>query len=148
VAAVVAPAPSPRCACRRRHLPDLDSCRGPAHRRSGRAHDLASQRQPFAVRVAAAGWAIWAFFRRRGAACGVAGALVLGIQLALVTHPLLDAFTVYGTQLWWPLMPPPTMWSSVFIIDPLYTIWLLVACVHRGMVATRARRARVLAGRC
>lgn len=50
------------------------------------------------------------------------------IQLALLTHPLLDAFTVYGTQLWWPFTPPPTMWSSVFIIDPLYTVWLLLGC--------------------
>ena len=50
------------------------------------------------------------------------------IQLALITHPLLDAFTVYGTQLWWPLMPPPAMWSSVFIIDLGYTLWLLIAC--------------------
>lgn len=62
--------------------------------------------------------------------------------LALVTHPLLDAFTVYGTQLWWPLTPPPTMWSSVFIIDPLYTVWLLIGC----MVAWWAR-ARPLAQR-
>jgi inner membrane protein len=50
------------------------------------------------------------------------------IQLALVTHPLLDAFTVYGTQLLWPFEPPPVMWSSVFIIDPLYTVWLLLGC--------------------
>src|SRR5690606_15668561 len=41
------------------------------------------------------------------------------IQLALVTHPLLDAFTVYGTQLLWPLPLHPVMWASVFIIDPL-----------------------------
>lgn len=51
------------------------------------------------------------------------------IWLALLTHPLLDAFTVYGTQLWWPLPPQPTMWSSVFIIDPLYTLPLLVGFV-------------------
>jgi inner membrane protein len=51
------------------------------------------------------------------------------IQLALVTHPVLDAFTVYGTQLWWPLRPHPTMGSSVFIIDPAYTVWLLLGCV-------------------
>ena len=51
------------------------------------------------------------------------------ITLALVTHPLLDAFTVYGTQLLWPLPFRPVMWSSVFIIDPLYTVWLLLACV-------------------
>lgn len=57
--------------------------------------------------------------------------------LALVTHPLLDAFTVYGTQLWWPLHPPPTMWSSVFIIDPLYTVWLLLGCVVAWFARTR-----------
>ena len=66
------------------------------------------------------------------------------IQLALVTHPLLDAFTVYGTQLWWPLMPPPTMWSSVFIIDPLYTTWLLVACVAAFFLRERMAAQRLL----
>ena len=59
------------------------------------------------------------------------------IQLALVTHPVLDAFTVYGTQLWWPLRPHPTMGSSVFIIDPLYTVWLLLACVVAWVARAR-----------
>lgn len=44
----------------------------------------------------------------------------------LLTHPLLDAFTTYGTQLWWPLPVPPVSWHSIFIIDPLYTLPLLV----------------------
>ena len=48
------------------------------------------------------------------------------VFLALITHPLLDAHTVYGTQLWWPMTVPPTMWSTLFIIDPLYTLPLLV----------------------
>ena len=74
-------------------------------------------------------WAIWAFFRRRGGRVAEAPrAWFWAILLVLVTHPLLDAFTVYGTQLWWPLPVRPTMWSTVFIIDPLYTIWLLIAC--------------------
>jgi inner membrane protein len=51
------------------------------------------------------------------------------IELALLTHPLLDAFTTYGTQLFWPLPVAPTMISSIFIIDPLYTLPLLVAFV-------------------
>ena len=46
----------------------------------------------------------------------------LGVWLALVTHPLLDAFTTYGTQLWWPLPVPPVAIGSVFIIDPAYTL--------------------------
>lgn len=51
--------------------------------------------------------------------------LLLAIWLALVTHPILDSFTVYGTQLFWPLPRAPESWASIFIIDPLYTIPLL-----------------------
>lgn len=55
------------------------------------------------------------------------GRLFLTLMLVLVTHPLLDAFTSYGTQLWWPFTPTPTVWSSVFIIDPAYTLPLLIS---------------------
>ncbi|HIB10106.1 MAG TPA: metal-dependent hydrolase, partial [Gemmatimonadetes bacterium] len=46
----------------------------------------------------------------------------------LITHPLLDAFTTYGTQLLWPL-GPPVAWHTIFIIDPLYTLPLLLAVI-------------------
>jgi inner membrane protein len=48
------------------------------------------------------------------------------LSLALLTHPLIDAHTAYGTQLFWPLTVPPTSWATLFIIDPLYTMPLLV----------------------
>lgn len=51
------------------------------------------------------------------------------IVLALVTHPLLDAHTAYGTQLLWPLTEPPAMWATLFIIDPLFTLPLLAGAV-------------------
>jgi inner membrane protein len=50
----------------------------------------------------------------------------LAIWLALVTHPLLDAMTVYGTQLLLPFSDRPLGVGSVFIIDPLYTLPLIV----------------------
>lgn len=75
-------------------------------------------------------WAIWAFFKRRGGRVTESPRRWWwAILLALVTHPLLDAFTVFGTQLLWPLPSRPEMWSSLFIIDPLYTLWLLAACI-------------------
>jgi inner membrane protein len=46
--------------------------------------------------------------------------------LALVAHPLLDAFTIYGTQLLLPFSDYPVGLGSVFIIDPLYTLPLVV----------------------
>ena len=50
----------------------------------------------------------------------------LALWLALVTHPLLDAMTVYGTRLALPFSDHPYGVGSVFIIDPLYTLPLLV----------------------
>ena len=48
------------------------------------------------------------------------------VWLALVTHALLDAMTIYGTQLLWPLSEEAFGVGSVFIIDPLYTLPLLI----------------------
>jgi inner membrane protein len=70
---------------------------------------------------------IWFLLRRFNAFKTIgSGRLLLGIWLALITHPLLDGFTVYGTQLFWPLPRVPESWASVFIIDPLYTVPLLI----------------------
>lgn len=86
------------------------------------------------------GFAIWAFLRRVWTPVRDAPrAWLLAIQLSLLTHPLLDAFTVYGTQLLWPLPVAPVMWSSVFIIDPLYTLPLLVGFVAAIVLGARAR---------
>lgn len=58
----------------------------------------------------------------------------LAVWAVLVTHPLLDAMTVYGTQLALPFSAHPFGVGSVFIIDPLYTVPLLagVAIALRG----------------
>jgi len=58
------------------------------------------------------------------------------VWLALVTHPLLDAFTVYGTQLLLPFSDYPVGLGSIFIIDPLFTVPLIVGLV----AALRLRR--------
>jgi inner membrane protein len=39
----------------------------------------------------------------------------------LVTHPLLDIFTTWGTQFFWPLDERFAL-NSIFVIDPLYTL--------------------------
>ncbi len=76
----------------------------------------------------------------------------LAMWLALVTHPLLDAMTVYGTQLLLPFTDHPFGVGSIFIIDPLYTVPLLVGVavgvahrqwrglrwVHAGLVLSTA----------
>lgn len=46
----------------------------------------------------------------------------LAVWLALVTHPLLDWLTVYGTQLGLPFTDYPFAVGSIFVIDPVYTL--------------------------
>ena len=50
----------------------------------------------------------------------------LAAWLALITHPLLDTLTIYGTQLALPFSQHPYGLGSVFVIDPLYTLPLLI----------------------
>ena len=65
------------------------------------------------------------------------------IYLTLSSHALLDTCTVYGTQLFWPVTEFPFSFDNLFIIDPLYTLPLLVgigfACNSRLRVVTRQR---------
>ena len=39
----------------------------------------------------------------------------------MFTHPLLDAFTTWGTQLFWPI-DLSLAFNSIFVVDPLYTL--------------------------
>jgi len=56
--------------------------------------------------------------------------------LAIVTHPLLDLFTTYGTQLLAPLSNHRFAVNGIGILDPIYTLLLLVAVVV-GVVTLR-----------
>jgi len=67
------------------------------------------------------------------------GRWLAAVALALVTHPLLDAHTAYGTQLLWPIPVAPISWSTLFIIDPLYTLPLILGV----SVAALRRRSQV-----
>ncbi|MEO8367422.1 MAG: metal-dependent hydrolase [Pseudoxanthomonas sp.] len=91
------------------------------------------------------GWMIWWLCKCRGKRVAESPLRWFwAIQLALLTHPLLDAFTVYGTQLFWPLHTPPVMWSSLFIIDPLYTVWMLAGCTVAWFTCDRLLAQRAL----
>lgn len=58
--------------------------------------------------------------------------------LAYLSHALLDAATSYGTQLLWPFSRERFGWDLISIIDPLFTLVLLVGLV----CALRTNRVR------
>lgn len=90
-------------------------------------------------------WMLWAWFRTRGGRVSAAPRRWFWIfQCTLIVHPLLDAFTVYGTQLLWPLPVPPAMWSSLFIIDPVFSLCLIVPCMVAWFARERPLAQRAL----
>lgn len=71
---------------------------------------------------------------------------LLLVYAAFVTHVFLDCLTVYGTQIFWPLTDYPVSIGSVFIIDPFYTLPLLVGLIIALMFRTgpAGHRANIL----
>ena len=60
---------------------------------------------------------------------------------AFVTHPLLDAHTTWGTQLFWPF-DLRLAFKTIFVIDPLYTLPFLICVVlamRRNRLDTKRR---------
>ncbi|MGX1925143.1 metal-dependent hydrolase [Vibrio sp. NH-7] len=62
--------------------------------------------------------------------------------LGFSTHALLDACTSYGTQLFWPLSQQRVAWSNVSVVDPMFTLPVLIlvalAVWRRSPVFARA----------
>jgi inner membrane protein len=84
------------------------------------------------------GYALW---RAHGRRPGELGAWIGLFVLALVTHPLLDLFTTYGTQLLAPMSDRRFALDAVAIIDPAYSLLLLAALLVGGRVRPRAAAA-------
>ena len=69
---------------------------------------------------------------------------VLLVYLAFATHVLLDCLTVYGTQILWPLSTPPVMWSTIFIIDPAYSVPLMSGVAAALLMSRRTPRGHLV----
>ncbi|WP_439131832.1 metal-dependent hydrolase [Polaribacter sp.] len=66
--------------------------------------------------------------------------------LTFFTHPILDAHTTWGTQLFWPF-EIRLAFKNIFVIDPLYTIPFLVFLLL-AMFQKRASKKRKLYNTC
>ncbi len=63
----------------------------------------------------------------------------------LVTHPLLDNFTTWGVEFFWPFSEYRIAFNTVFVIDPLYTVPFLILMIWMMFVKRGTkRRARLL----
>jgi len=69
------------------------------------------------------------------------------VFLTWSTHVLIDCFTVYGTSVYWPFSESRVAFNHIFIIDPLYTLPLVVSLVWLAFLRSKKqqkKRARLL----
>lgn len=53
----------------------------------------------------------------------------LAVFFCFVTHAVIDAMTIYGTRIFWPFDPDPVGVGSIFIIDPIYSVPILIVVI-------------------
>ncbi len=75
---------------------------------------------------------LFTFFRRHVKFKHICAACLLGYT----THGLLDACTSYGTQLFWPFTDLRIAWNIVSVVDPAFTLPLLIGVIA-GMIWKR-----------
>ena len=87
----------------------------------------------------ALGWLVWALERRRRPDPGPRHLWMLVMTLALLSHPLLDLLTPYGTQLLLPFSDARFAVNAMPIIDPVYTGLLLLGLLIAWLPGLRPR---------
>jgi inner membrane protein len=94
----------------------------------------------------ALGWLSWRYQRWRGRSDpGPLWAWMGLFVMALFTHPLIDVFTVYGTQLFAPFSVERVAWNALGIVDPIYSGILVAGLVAAYLWRHRGARARTAA---
>lgn len=98
------------------------------------------------------GWLVWRWQRRRhgpdsqwGGADATRPWVWLAI-LALMTHPVIDVFTSYGTQWLYPLTNTRFAINAMPIIDPIYSLILLLSLAAGIALRKRVALAQDIAG--
>lgn len=97
----------------------------------------------FFVQLLAAPVFAWGLRRLPGLGAASFWRWFVAIYLCFVTHSLADMFTVYGTQVLWPLTDFPFAHAVLFIVDPVFTVPLIIATLGALFLKESGRRTRL-----
>ena len=126
-------------------IPDLDVLSGPFMSELGELifHRGISHSLLFSVLFALLlGWLIHRFNKTTSLVTRMEWQTML--FLAFFTHVILDCFTVYGTQVFAPFSDYRVSWGTVAVVDPLYTIPLLLSLTITLFIIRTKRTRRVV----
>lgn len=83
---------------------------------------------------------LWAILRPFARLRVPVGALYPAALVGGLTHVICDAWTSYGTRIWWPFSDARVAWDLTSVIDPLFTLpVLLLTVIGLALGGKRAR---------
>ena len=65
--------------------------------------------------------------------------------LTIITHPILDCFTAFGTQLFEPFSNYRVSWDNISVADPMYTVWYILFLVPTCFLLKTNKKRKTLA---
>ncbi|EJF09830.1 metal-dependent hydrolase [Pontibacter sp. BAB1700] len=110
-------------------IPDLDVLANPLLDMVGQLSFHRSVTHSFFFAVVASpllGWMLWRLYKNEHASFRD---WTLLFFLGFTTHAILDSFTTWGTQLFWPFSNYGVAFYNIFVIDPLYTVPFLICVI-------------------
>lgn len=63
---------------------------------------------------------------------------------SIFTHPILDCFTNWGTQIWQPFADTRIQWTTVSVVDPIYTVPFAILLIAAAQFVRSSRIRSVL----
>ena len=63
---------------------------------------------------------------------------------AILTHPLLDCFTTYGTQIFLPFSDKRVAFNVISVVDPLYTVPFLIMVIIASVLRRGSLKRRIV----
>lgn len=64
--------------------------------------------------------------------------------LSLFTHPLLDCFTTWGTQFFYPFSDYRVAFNTIFVVDPFYTVPFIICLGILAFLKRNSNKRRIL----
>ncbi|MEZ4952218.1 MAG: metal-dependent hydrolase [Saprospiraceae bacterium] len=98
-----------------------------------------------AVGGLAIGWFLWSAYlsKEMNDVQATRQGWILLFFLSIVTHPILDCFTTFGTQLFLPFTNLRVSWDNISVADPIYTVPLLLGVLIASFISRNNQMRRV-----
>ncbi len=94
----------------------------------------------------AMGWFLWSSYisAELNEVTATRKGWILLFFLSIITHPILDCFTTFGTQIFQPFSDYRVSWDNISVADPAYTIPLLLGVLIASFISRNNNKRQIV----